>query len=58
MNITTLELDNIYFYFIKLGHFIPTEVLIEEKLKMCKLNGVCAKKTEQNFITRHVQSAF
>ena len=24
MNLTTLELDTIYFYFIKLGHFIPT----------------------------------
>ena len=24
MNLTTLELDTIYFYFVKLGHFIPT----------------------------------
>jgi len=24
MNLTTLELDTLYFYFIKLGHFIPT----------------------------------
>ena len=24
MNLTTLELATIYFYFIKLGHFIPT----------------------------------
>jgi len=35
MNLTTSELDTIYFYFIKLGHFIPTgprfspEMLVE-----------------------------
>jgi len=28
MNLTTLELDTLYFYFIKLGHFIPTAPLL------------------------------
>ena len=32
MNLTTLELDTIYIYFIKLGHFIPTGIFPGENL--------------------------